>query len=92
LAGSDVNALDKNGATPLMEMGKSTPEMIDLLIKAGADVNLVANNGGSAPTYLCSKPDLFKALMKGNINNERLFEAFCLSASKEVLKLILDFK
>ena len=51
--GADVNAADKNGDTPLMfavDIKKATakPEIMETLVKSGADVNKVEKREGNA--------------------------------------------
>lgn len=50
--GADVNALSKRGGTPLIEAAASaSPEMIHLLLAAGADKSIAADNGKTARDY-----------------------------------------
>ncbi len=52
-AGADVNARDKNGDTPLIEVARTgNIQTLQILIDAGAHVNQMNNNGHTALTIL----------------------------------------
>jgi cytohesin len=73
-AGGNPNLpnIKKNNITPLMAC--STPAMADILIKAGADINAVDNNGKSVLDYAAEQEDqiLFRFLESRGADVDRL--------------------
>lgn len=64
---ADVNIQGKDGETPLMMAAYSHQwEIMDLLIKAGADASIKDKHGKSALNYLTFPVPGFKALLQGN--------------------------
>jgi len=55
---SDINAIDKNGDTPLhLAAYMGADDIVDLLIKSGADLNII-NNSGKTPSEYTSNKDV----------------------------------
>ena len=54
-AGADVNATNKDGATPLHRAASAGEvDVIPVLVQAGADVNARGGNGGFTPLHLAA--------------------------------------
>ena len=54
-SGTDVNAKDKTGGTPLDEAaGRGRKDIVELLIAKGADVNAKFEDDGSTPLHLAA--------------------------------------
>ena len=62
---TDVNTVDENGDTPLMAaVEKGDPEIVDMLIKGGADVNYGSGDGFTAVRLAVydNKPEIARML------------------------------
>lgn len=64
--GADINAVDKDGATPLITacLNKTGNHFVPLFIEDGADVNITDKQGNTALHYACRNysPDAIQAL------------------------------
>lgn len=59
--GSDVNAKNKQGDTPLLCSNFTDPRIIEALVKAGADVH-VTNNKGQGPLHPAAKSQCLESV------------------------------
>ncbi len=102
---ADVNTVDKSGYTPLhLTCLMGHKEIVNFLIKAGANVNAKRGTSGSTPLhYACGKvfPEIVSALLaaKANVSEKNeinsttpLFYACCSSTrprAPETIKLLI---
>ncbi len=66
-AGADVNAIDKDGKTPLLQR-ITKADVAKLLIDAGADVNAKSIERGWTPLHRCIDDDVAKLLINAGAN------------------------
>jgi len=103
-AGADVNAVDDDGKTPLHTAAthSDNPEVIRLLIDAGADLEAKFEVNGMTPLHWAAlfnpNPEIFKALLEAGADlqavaagSQTALSFACNgNASYEVVKLLLD--
>jgi len=89
--GADVNAVDKDGMTPLMwaAYNNRNPEVITTLLKAGADINATVSAGGTALMWAAQSnqnPEVITTLLKAgadiNARNQSGLTALMYAAHK----------
>jgi len=70
----DLNIQDENGVTALMYAAERTvlDFAVDKLIKGGANINMVDNNGNNVLFHATSSPDNLKKLLKTKIDRKQL--------------------
>ncbi len=72
---ADVNAKDNEGHTALMSAARSDLQMVNLLLAAGADVNVVSSPPGEVSALsmavLANKPDVVQRLIEAGANVNR---------------------
>lgn len=99
-AGSDVNAAEADGTSPLLWAAyQSSPELVSLLLEAGADAN-TANNFGVTPLLQASRygdAATIKVLLDGGAvigtatrEGETPLMAAARAGSTEAVKLLLE--
>lgn len=74
--GADINARDKLKRTPLhFAVEKDNPELCEMLINAGADIDIQDNNGKKPEDMIWLNENIFKAIFKKAREDKEVMQA-----------------